>query len=64
MTLDIDEKALAATLDGMKRMSEERASSGNPYARTYSDYLKAYSDIGLYITFVKGKHVVVKSSEM
>ena len=45
-------------------MSEERTSSGNPYARTYSDYLKAYSDIGLYITFVGGKHVVVKSSEM
>lgn len=64
MTIDIDENSLSAMLDGMKKMSESKASSGNAYGRTYSDYIKAYSNIGLYVTFVDGHHVVVKSSEM
>ena len=64
MTIEIDEKALADTLDAMKRMADDRRSSDNPYARTYSDYLRAYSDIGLYVTVVRGRHVVKKSVEM
>lgn len=64
MTLDIDEKVLATTLDNMKRMSEDRKSSGNPYSRIYSDYIAAYSAIGLYITVIDGRHVVAKSSEL
>ena len=64
MTIEIDEKALGDMLDGIKAMSEDRRSSSNPYARTYSDYIKAYSDIGLYVTVVRGHHVVMKSSEM
>lgn len=64
MTLEIDEKFIAATLDGMKRISEARDSTGNPYGRIYADYLNAYSDLGLYITVIDGHHVVVKSSEM
>ena len=64
MTIDIDEKLLAASLDGMKRIAEVKESSGNPYGRTYSDYLKAYSDIGLYISFSNGHHTVAKSAEL
>ena len=64
MTLEIDEKMVASILDDMKRMSEDKASSGNPYGKLYSAYRKAYSDIGMYITFVNGAHVVAKSSEV
>lgn len=64
MTLEIDEKLLASSLDGMKILADSKESSGNPYVRMYSDYIKAYSEIGLYITQDRGHHVVVKSSEM
>lgn len=64
MTLEIDERSIESTLDGMKRMSEDRKSASNPYSALYSDYIKAYSDIGLYITFLNGKHVVSKMSDM
>lgn len=64
MTLEFDEKKFAATLDSMKRIAESKASSGNPYQRLYGDYLRAYSEIGLYITVIDGKHVISKSSEL
>lgn len=64
MTLEIDENKLGAVLDSMKRIAESKASSGNPYQRMYGDYLRAYSEIGLYITVIDGRHVVRKSSEL
>lgn len=64
MTIDIDEKFLAAMLDGMKKMADSKTSSGNPYVTKYSDYLNAYSDIGIYATVIDGHHVIAKSSEM
>jgi hypothetical protein len=64
MTLEIDERMLGAKMDGMKRLSEAKQSSNNPYERMYSDYINAYSDIGLYISTVDGRHVVAKSCDM
>ena len=64
MTLEIDEKHLASNLDSMKRMSEAKDSQCNPYGKLYSDYIRAYSDIGLYVTFVDGHHVIAKCAEM
>lgn len=67
MTLEIDEKRIATNLDGIKKIADAKDSSksgGELYRRMYEDYLRAYSDIGLYITTVRGKHAVVKSDDM
>lgn len=67
MTLEIDEKKIAANLDGIKKIADAKNSSksgGEFYRQMYEDYLMAYSGIGLYITTVRGKHAVVKSADM
>jgi hypothetical protein len=67
MTLEIDEKRIAANLDGIKKIADAKNSSqsgGDRYRQMYGDYLRAYSDIGLYITTVGDMHVVVKSDDL
>jgi hypothetical protein len=67
MTLEIDEKRIAANLDGIKKIADAKNSSqrgGDRYRQMYEDYIRAYSDIGLYITTVRGAHVVVKSEDL
>lgn len=67
MTLEINEKRIAAMLDGIKKIADTKNASpsgGDRYRQMYEDYLRAYSGIGLYITTVRGNHAVVKSADM
>ena len=67
MTLEIDEYRIATNLDGIRNIADMRESAPSTrerYLRMYEDYLRAYSDIGLYITTVDGSHVVIKVEDM
>ena len=67
MTIEINEKRITSNLDGIKKIADAKESSksgSSHYRQLYSDYLRAYSDIGLYITIIDGKHVIVKSDEL
>lgn len=67
MTIEIDEKRIAANLDGIKKFADSNESSKSgveKYRQIYGDYIRAYSDIGLYITIVNGRHAIVKNSDM